>query len=197
MIMKYNNILTSFTLLFLLCVLCSSCNDMELAEKAYGKWESINVVEEDDCKEKTYYEFGSVKGSIPGGSLKETIYFTQCEENELGQVCNVKYKSIIQGTWRIKAGDIYFTYDLSTLKVSFEGIRFPDMDKISESLTLNFIKNHGQLLIQESIDELKEQLYNWYSENDNNEDCYQNIKIKGNNMSFEANDEVVKLIRIK
>lgn len=45
--------------------------------------------------------------------------------------------------------------------------------------------------------ELKEHLYNWYSENENNEDCYQNVNIKGDNMSFDATDGVIKLIRIK
>ena len=175
--MKHNNLLTSFTLLSLLCIFCTSCNDMEMAKKACGTWESIRIVEEDGCKEKTYYDFGSVKGSIPGGDLKETTYFTECGE--------------------VEVGDIYFTYDLSTLKVTFEGISFPGADRLSESLAQSFIKNYGQSLIQESIEELKEHLYNWYSENENNEDCYQNVNIKGDNMSFDATDGVIKLIRIK
>ena len=100
-------------------------------------------------------------------------------------------------TWKIEVGDIYFTYDLSTLKVTFEGISFPGADRLSESLAQSFIKNYGQSLIQESIEELKEHLYNWYSENENNEDCYQNVNIKGDNMSFDATDGVIKLIRIK
>ena len=48
-----------------------------------------------------------------------------------------------------------------------------------------------------NLEELKEHLYNWYSENENNEDCYQNVNIKGDNMSFDATDGVIKLIRIK
>ena len=117
--MKHNNLLTSFTLLSLLCIFCTSCNDMEMAKKACGTWESIRIVEEDGCKEKTYYDFGSVKGSIPGGDLKETTYFTECGEVEDGQEYNMQCKSIIEGTWKIEVGDIYFTYDLSTLKVTF------------------------------------------------------------------------------
>ncbi|CBK68472.1 MULTISPECIES: hypothetical protein [Bacteroides] len=170
---------------------------MEMAKKACGTWESIRIVEEDGCKEKTYYDFGSVKGSIPGGDLKETTYFTECGEVEDGQEYNMQCKSIIEGTWKIEVGDIYFTYDLSTLKVTFEGISFPGADRLSESLAQSFIKNYGQSLIQESIEELKEHLYNWYSENENNEDCYQNVNIKGDNMSFDATDGVIKLIRIK
>jgi len=195
--MKYNNSPKAFIPLLLLCIICSSCNDMELAEKAYGRWESVNVIKEDGNKEKTYYEFSAVKGSFPGGSFKETTYFTETYENDMGQEYNEKYKSIIQGTWRIKAGDIYFTYDLSTLKVTFEGIRSQNMNKISEALTQSYIKIYGQSLIQESIEELKENLYDWYSENENNEDCYQNLKIKGDNMSFDAADGVINLIRIK
>lgn len=194
--MKNNNLFTSVSLLFFICVLCSSCNDMKLAKEASGKWECINIIGEDGIKEKTYYEFGTVEGNTPGGSLKETTYFTQSEDYGDGK-CNVKYKSIIQGTWEIIAGDIYFTYDLSTLKVSFEGVDYPDMDKFSESIAQGFIKNYGQSLIQEDINEMKEELYSWYSENDNNEDCYRNVKIKGNNMSFKAQDAVVKLVRIK
>lgn len=125
--MKHNNLLTSFTLLSLLCIFCTSCNDMEMAKKACGTWESIRIVEEDGCKEKTYYDFGSVKGSIPGGDLKETTYFTECGEVEDGQEYNMQCKSIIEGTWKIEVGDIYFTYDLSTLKVTFEGISFPGL----------------------------------------------------------------------
>ena len=195
--MKHNNLLTSFTLLSLLCIFCTSCNDMEMAKKACGTWESIRIVEEDGCKEKTYYDFGSVKGSIPGGDLKETTYFTECGEVEDGQEYNMQCKSIIEGTWKIEVGDIYFTYDLSTLKVTFEGISFPGADRLSESLAQSFIKNYGQSLIQESIEELKEHLYNWYSENENNEDCYQNVNIKGDNMSFDATDGFIKLIKIK
>ena len=170
---------------------------MKLAKEASGKWECINVVGEDGNKEKTYYELGNVEGNTSGGSLKEITYFIQSAEYGVGQKCNVKYKSIIQGTWEIIAGDMYFTYDLSTLKVSFESIDYPDMDKFSEAIAQGFLKNYGQSLIQEDVKELKEELYSWYSENDNNEDCYQNVKIKGDNMSFEAEDAVVKLVRIK
>ena len=99
--MKHNNLLTSFTLLSLLCIFCTSCNDMEMAKKACGTWESIFIVEEDGCKEKTYYDFGSVKGSIPGGDLKETTYFTECGEVEDGQEYNMQCKSIIEGTWKL------------------------------------------------------------------------------------------------
>ena len=79
---------------------------------------------------ETYYDFGSVKGSIPGGDLKETTYFTECGEVEDGQEYNMQCKSIIEGTWKIEVGDIYFTYDLSTLKVTFEGISFPGADRL-------------------------------------------------------------------
>lgn len=195
--MKHNNLLTSFTLLSLLCIFCTSCNDMEMAKKACGTWESIRIVEKDGCKEKTYYEFGPVKGDTSGGDLKETTYFTERGEVEDGQEYKAQYKSVIKGTWEILAGDIYFTYDLSTLKVTFEDISYPGADRLSESLAQNFIKNYGQSLIQESIEELKEHLYNWYSENENNEDSYQNVNIKGDNMSFDASDRVIKLIRIK
>ncbi|MEF8804194.1 MULTISPECIES: hypothetical protein [Bacteroides] len=195
--MKHNNLLTSFTLLSLLCIFCTSCNDMEMAKKACGTWESIRIVEEDGCKEKTYYEFGPVKGDTSGGDLKETTYFTERGEVEDGQEYKAQYKSVIKGTWEILASDIYFTYDLSTLKVTFEDISYLGADRLSESLAQSFIKNYGQSLIQESIEELKEQLYNWYSENENNEDCYQNVNIKGDNMSFDASDGVIKLIRIK
>lgn len=195
--MKRNNLLTSFTLLSLLCIFCTSCNDMEMAKKACGTWESIRIVEENGCKEKTYYDFGPVKGDIPGGDLKETTYFTVCEEVEIGQECHIQYKSVIEGTWKIELGDIYFTYDPSTLKVTFEGIRLPGVDELSESLTQSFILSYGQSLIQESMEELKEHLYNWYSENENNEYCYQNVNVEGDNMSFDAADGVIKLIRIK
>lgn len=32
------------SLLFFICVLCSSCNDMKLAKEASGKWECINII---------------------------------------------------------------------------------------------------------------------------------------------------------
>lgn len=110
-------------------------------------------------------------------------------------ICNGK--SIIEGTWKIEVGDIYFTYDLSTLKVTLRGLVSRAQIDYPNLLAQSFIKNYGQSLIQESIEELKEHLYNWYSENENNEDCYQNVNIKGDNMSFDATDGVIKLIRIK
>ena len=97
--MKHNNLLTSFTLLSLLCIFCTSCNDMEMAKKACGTWKSIRIVEEDGCKEKTYYEFGPVKGDTSGGDLKETTYFTERGEVEDGQEYKAQYKSVIKGTW--------------------------------------------------------------------------------------------------
>ena len=69
-------------------------------KKRAAHGESIRIVEEDGCKEKTYYDFGSVKGSIPGGDLKETTYFHQNVEKlktDKNIICNAKVSLKVHG----------------------------------------------------------------------------------------------------
>ena len=175
-------------LLIILCsilplVLLNSCNDSKLAKEVVGTWKlKISV---DEGSEHTYYHFNE------NGMFTETTYYYLSEVGDGIEVV-VKYASTITGTWEVLVGDLDLTYDVSTLKVNYLGMKFPGSTGFEENFANALMESLFSDLIKESKDELYDIVEDYYCE----ETVFANITISGNKMKATIGDETHFLNRV-
>jgi hypothetical protein len=178
-------IFNTVQVLFVIALL-TSCKDTKLTKDAIGKWKS--ELKTEDGKENTYYLLGE------NGQLEETTFYYQ-HYTEDGVNVTVKFKSTIKGTWEVLLGDLDFSYDLSSLKVKYIDMDFPDFSAFERELADALISGFAQDLIKDEESELYDNLYGHYQEY--RESTYSDIKINGNVMTVTTEDGKIKWRKVK
>ena len=184
----------------------TACEDAKLAKEASGTWETtLNLKDEygTPYDQHQTYTFQYIEDDMKdGGTLIECTETTLTEESDDIEVTYTA-KTSIQGKYELIWGDLYITYNLSSLDVVISNVSY----KISDTADLSTQLDYAQaaigmaLLGQELInkDELAEEIrknayksfyetYEASNEEDEEGACYKEVKIENGTMSFVTSD---------
>lgn len=196
-------------LLSLLALCFTSCTDVKLAKDLNGTWKaSANTVEDGNKMKQTFYERFKQSGSDAKGSLTEVLV-TEVNNVDMGEAkMDAGYQSYIKGTWEIKDGDLYTSYDLSTLKVKVGKDNLKVHDNGSLVAIDDYCDEHGLAILDgSSVDETIDMLQKEYikglqktykKENEETDKAYRDVKIDGDEMSYiTSNGSRLKFKKVK
>lgn len=181
----------------LLCMAMSSCNDSDLAEALKGTWlsDEMEFTESDGSKfvQQTYYEFTKTDDVIDGGKFYEEVSGTFTAGDE-GLVLTGTVVSRVTGTWDVTMGELYLTYDLSSLTVDVDDASASLADDADEDAQWAFMdaQASGEFDKASLKKELRNMAYGdlksqYQTENDE-DDPYSDLKVEDNVMSFKTSD---------
>ena len=194
-----------FILVLITGFILSSCEDAKLAKVIDGKWET-NITLKDEygtpyTQRQIYYFRYKDSDDKEGGTVTEQTITSMTEEVDDIEV-SYTATSTIKGEWEVILGDLYFTYNLSTLDVDITNVDY----QVSENADLSTRMDYAEaaigmaLLGQELIDkdalaeEIRKNAYQSFYESyelDNNDgegSCYEDLKVAENAMSFKTAD---------
>lgn len=185
----------------------TSCNDEKLAKEIEGQWTIGDTeTDEDGTKiDETYtYRFIRIPDKTKdGGYLKESSNGTAITSED-GYECKVTYSTSISGNYEFIAGDLYCTYNLSTLAVNIEDIKirvsddggyeeYQDLLNIAADGSLYELKQEIQA---ETEKELRSELYKQYKKDNDEETCFKDVKIEGDEMTVTTDEGEKTMKRI-
>lgn len=205
--MARNSILLLFAGLML-----PSCNDGKLTKAAEGTWQTTLQYKDEygnPLEQELVYTF---KCGESGDNNHFIEQITQSLEEEADDFI-ISYTAIstIEGDWEVLLGDLHTTYDMSTLEVTITDVDYELSDNISYDDALDYFESalgaamFGQELIDtdELAEEIRKEAYKtmytlYENDNANNEEggCYPELKIEGDIMSFNADEGLIKLVRV-
>lgn len=186
--------------LLLSIFILTGCEDYSLSKNIDGKWEGSYVMSYDDGEKDSIDEFTTFK--YEDNSVDDDGSFIErrkCKTNDIvdnGIHYAVSYTSSISGRYEVIGGDLYLKYDLSTLEVNLiglnGGIKYESHDILGYTYdTSTYIDR----------DELKKQIFRslWmtYKKNSNEDIACRNLKIKGDEMSYENEEGATTFQRYK
>ena len=181
----------------------TSCSDADLAKAAEGKWVNTCQLEDDEgipYTQSTLYSFTHIDSDAKnGGTFVEKIRIEQMEEED-GMSLNYSLASSISGEWEIIFGDLYLTYDPSTLEVAVDNFDFnltadatPDMRLGMVGVNLYESLTGEDLLDMEGVkrafqDDYYQAQLQRYTEFNEEDTCFPDFQAEGNSMSFDTED---------
>ena len=194
-----------YPFILIIGLVLSSCEDAKLAKAVDGKWET-NITMKDEYgtpyTQRQIYDFRyEDSGDKDGGRVTEHTITSMTEEVDDTEV-SYTATSTIKGEWEVIFGDLYFTYNLSTLDVAITNVDY----QISENADLSTRMDYAEAVIgmallgQELIDkdelaeEIRKNAYQSFYESyelDNNDEegsYYEDLKVAENTMSFHTAD---------
>lgn len=187
----------------LLGIALTSCNDEKLAKSADGKWATSLTLKDEYGTPYTQgqtYVFNYVKSdSKDGGSFTEQTETAMTEEEDDFEV-SYTAKTSIRGEWEIIFGDLYMTYDLSSLDVAITDVDYKLSDGTDFSTRLDYAEAaigaamFGQELInkKELAEEIRKNayksFYEVYESSNDEGSYYEELKIENGVMSFQTSD---------
>lgn len=174
----------------------SSCNDAQLAEQLDGTWHTSYTQKDEDGvpyvqeQEVTFTHIAS--NTKDGGRFKEKV-ITAIETEEYDLDVSCKTVCTISGEWEIINGDLYMTYNLSTMNVEVK-----NMDcKLSNNAALGFsILGISRVKFQNIITaEIRrntyQEMYKCYQQSNKENDkggAFLDLSIEDNTMSYSTSD---------
>lgn len=185
----------------------TSCNDEKLAKEIDGKWSVRNTeTDEDGTKTDETYTYSFIR--IPddtkdGGVLKERCNGTTIASED-GYECKITYNTYIMGNYEFIAGDLYCTYDLSTLKVNIDDIKirvsdeggYDEYEDLANSALDGSLYDVKQEIQAETEKELRSELYKAYKKDNDEETCFKDVKIEGDKMTLTTDDGTITMKRV-
>lgn len=194
-----------FFLFTMTCFILSSCEDAKLAKAVDGKWEA-NITLKDEYgtpyTQRQIYDFKYQESNDKnGGIVTESTITSMTEEVDDIEV-SYTATSTIKGEWEVIFGDLYFTYNLSTLDVAITNVDYQLSENADFSTKMDYAEAAiGMALLGQELinkDELTEDIrknayqsfYEDYESSNNEGDgsYYEDLKIGNNVMSFKTSD---------
>lgn len=194
-----------FFLFTMTCFILSSCEDAKLAKAVDGKWEA-NITLKDEYgtpyTQRQIYDFKYQESDDKdGGIVTESTITSMTEEVDDIEV-SYTATSTIKGEWEVIFGDLYFTYNLSTLDVAITNVDYQLSENADFSTKMDYAEAAiGMALLGQELinkDELTEDIrknayqsfYEDYESSNNEGDgsYYEDLKIGNNAMSFKTSD---------
>lgn len=186
-----------------LTLAATSCSDADLAKASEGRWVNTCQLKDDEgipYTQSTLYTFNHIDSNTKdGGTFVEKIRIEQMLEED-GLSLNYDLVSSVSGEWEIIFGDLYLTYDPSTLEVKMDNFDFNLSADASSEMRLGMagINLYESLTGEDLLDvegikeELREGFYQdlslKYAETNEEDICYPNLQVEGNSMSFDTED---------
>lgn len=180
-----------------------SCSDADLAEAAEGQWVNTCQLKDDEgipYTQSTLYTFNHIDdGEKDGGTFVEKVRIEQMEEED-GMSLNYSLLSSVNGEWEIVFGDLYLTYDPSTLEVTVDNFDFNLTADATTEMRIGMagINMYESLTGEDLLDteELKKEIQdNYYLaqrqrcvETNEADNCLSDFQVEGNSMSFGTAD---------
>lgn len=174
-----------------------------MAKAAEGQWVNTCQLKDDEgtpYTQSTMYTFNHIDSdSKDGGTFVEKVRIEQMEEED-GMSLNYSLLSSISGEWEIVFGDLYLTYDPSTLEVTVDNFDFNLTADATTEMRIGMagINMYESLTGEDLLDteELKKEIQdNYYLAQRqrcveaNEEDNYlSDFQVEGNSMSFGTAD---------
>lgn len=183
-----------------------SCHDGQLAEELEGTWHTSYTMKDENgipYTEEQKVKFMCVESNSKDGGLFMEQVTAEIENEE--ENINVRCKTIctISGEWEIIGGDLYMTYNLSSMDVEVKDMNY----ELSENTALGFdILGIDRIKLEDNItEEIRRnsyrEMYKVYQQSNKETDqgfCFEDLSIEGDSMSYNTSDfGRIKWMRIK
>lgn len=183
-----------FFILVLLSALFSSCDDDRLSEAIQGTWNTqYNLTSNDQSVDSVNETLVFKKGNNDdtSGTLVETKRYISKNYEYGDNTYDFVLDSYVEGKWEIIAGDLYVSYDVSTLRVSVEEkslkVHYSAYEVLSSDiLDLVAEKNELEKQIQKSC---YSDMFDYYHCKKDESYQYSDLEINGNSMSFKDSEQ--------
>lgn len=191
--------LPKFVIAFVAVIAFSSCNDAKLARDIDGSWEcgtSFTHADGTKGEEKQILSFSYVESDEKdGGTYTEKRNGKFVMEDD-GQSIAAEYTITIDGEYEILAGDLYVTYDVSTLNVSIDKLKTGLSDDATlQDLTDMFASFSDFSFVTDYVAmkrEIKKSVYHDcfidYKTSNNDGTGFLNVEIEDDKLSFDTSD---------
>ena len=183
----------------------TSCGDSKMAKELEGEWQAeYTATFSDGEKDETteYITFSCQETSNnDDGTFVETRH-TRTNEMEYGEdTYQLQYTSRVEGTYSVMFGNLYLTYDLSTLQVNVTphdvkvtpGSLSSALEMMSDAFET--LEDPRKDIARESRKEVYSNLFELYQ--NNSDASFKNLKVNGNTMSYDSEDGDITYTRIK
>ena len=185
----------------LCCLALVSCDDEKLAKQLEGTWQgSYRTVYDNGAKEtieKTITFHYDKNDKWEDGGTFEEMLSGNAKDIELifadGTV-DCRYRSYIKGTWSIDFGDLYLKYNVTTLEVEINN-RDVDLklDHFMDQLDmagymLETFSDPKDDIVKEAKKTLYKDLFHQYSQHNDEEAAFGDVKVSSDELSFETED---------
>ena len=189
------------TFVLFCCLALTSCNDEDLAKQLEGTWQSSYVTAYDTgAKERIEmtitFQYDENNEDEDGGTFVEEL-FGKVKDIDLmfidGTV-NCQYHSRIEGTWSVDFGDLYLTYNVTTLEVE---VNKSDVDLKLERFTdqLNMASYMMETwsdptdeIVKEAQKDIYKELFHQCKRHNTEEAPFADLKVSATEMSYETSD---------
>lgn len=197
-------------ILLLLPMLFVSCGDNELARSADGLWYSKLNMKDDYGIPYTREEFLCMNyeesSEKDGGTFVETV-ISHVSEDDGDYKITYDVCSTIEGEWEILLGDFITVYDLYSLDIKIDSLKFQPSESADFISELSFFSDiWGLSLEQEGIKEdirksAYQQIISDYRRHNyqvkEEEGCFNDFQVNGDVLSYVASNVTMKMLRVK
>ena len=191
----------NIVLTLLCCLALSSCNDEKLAKQMEGTWQgSYRTVYDNGAKERVEkvltFHYDENDEWNDGGTFVEELYGTSNDIELIfadGTV-DCRYRSRIKGTWSVDFGDLYLTYNVTTLEVEINNSDVDlKLDRFTDQLNmagymLETLSDPKDDIVKEAKKSLYKDLFHQYKQSNADEAAFGDLKVSANELSFETDD---------
>lgn len=189
----------SIFLVSVTAVLLTSCTDQRLSKEIEGTWKGSMVIANDDQsrEQQTIYDKYDYVGKGNEGKLTEVIV-SNIKDIDLDEATmDVGYQSYIEGTWKIDDGQLYTSYDVTTLKVKVDENKVKVRWNSFLGVLSDMYEKYGGLIFgnstqKEIVDEIQKKIYktmfHQYQDDESDEASYPELTIENGNMSYKTSD---------
>lgn len=214
---KYKHYISSVLMLFIAILTITpliGCSDGRIAKELDGAWQTQYISSFDDGEKDSTTEVLTFiydqESSKDNGSFIES---RNCKTNELDEdnyTYKIHYMSTVSERYKITGGNLYLNYNLSTLdvKIDRKDVKITPKslekayDMFNQALTVGVLGDAAgtdddwKQIAESCKKETYKNLFHLYKDITSNEKPYENIKIDGNNMSYDTDDGAVYYIKI-
>lgn len=211
---KFPHVL-KFAFITIIAIVFSSCNDSEMAKQLNGSWDCDMEMKDDEGNPYTQnrtltFNYLEDATGFGGNFTEKNITNLSGTEDDIELNCTVT--STINGKYEVIAGDLWLTYNLSSLDVSVSNVNYDLSDDADFFSALSYLGNAlpSAMLGQEIVDKKElvkeirrscyQELYRNYESNndDGNGACLEELKITNDAMSCKTADSgIVTLYRVQ
>lgn len=178
----------------------SSCEDNSLAKSMDGTWKGGITTKYDDQStedQDVYLKFTYKESDDKDGGDYVEVRNSKVQNVDLDdEKMSATYRTYIEGTWEIIAGELYMKPNVSSLKVSVspEDVKISynnmwaaldDLDDVISSLGFS-----RQEIVDDMQKDIYKDLFHQYKDDADNadEESFSDLKVNGGTMSFKSDD---------
>lgn len=198
---KVSKKVTTIAWFLLCCLALAACNDEKLAKQMEGTWcGSYKTAYDNGAKEtieKTITFHYDENDEWEDGGTFEEMLSGNAKDIELifaDGTMNCRYHSYIKGTWSVDFGDLYLTYNVTTLEVEINN-RDVDLklDRFADQLgmagyMMETLSDPKDDIVKETKKTLYKDLFRQYKQHNADEAAFGDLKVSANELSFETDD---------